>query len=164
MITNSASASREQQDQVNQFVAFELAGQQYCIDIMSVREIRNWSGITQLPNTPEHVMGVVNLRGVIVPVIDMRVKFNVGRSSPNATNVVVIVSMNNILHGLLVDSVADIVACKPTDIVPIPESLVQSQNPLLIGLITVNNEMLAVVGLDRVINGSANTEKKMIAA
>jgi purine-binding chemotaxis protein CheW len=157
-----ASFTSTQQEKLNQFVAFELAGQQYCVDIMSVREIRNWGGITQLPNTPDHVMGVINLRGIIVPVIDMRVKFHVGRSNPTSANVVVVVSLHDALHGLLVDSVADIVSCKLSDIVPMPESLGEIQNPLLEGLITVNGEMLAIVSLDRVIE-SASAAKTIAA-
>jgi purine-binding chemotaxis protein CheW len=143
------------QEETHQIVAFVIDGQHYGIDIMAVREIRNWTGVTQLPNTPDYMMGVINLRGVIVPVVDMKIRFGLSRSEPTTANVVVIVAIGGKLHGLLVDSVSDIVTTKVSDISAIPAALGQSQNPLLSGLITVGGEMMALVALERMITPAA---------
>jgi purine-binding chemotaxis protein CheW len=134
-----------------QSVAFVIDDQHYCIDIMAVREIRNWTGVTALPNTPRYILGVMNLRGVIVPIIDLKARFGLGASSPTPAHVVVVVSIGGKLHGIVVDGVSDIMTCKTSDIVPIPEALGQSNNPLLSGLITLPDHMMAVVALERML-------------
>lgn len=134
-----------------QCVTFTVAGQPYCIDIMSVREIRNWSGATELPNTQAHVRGVINLRGVIVPVIDMKVLFGLGPTEVTSTHVVVIVAIRDRLHGLLVDTVSDILTMKRNDIVPLPEGVGHVQNQVIQGLTTADNQMLAILSLEPLI-------------
>ena len=146
-----------------QCVAFSIGEHHYCIDIMSVREIRNWSGVTELPNTVEYMRGVINLRGVIVPIIDLRARFGQGLIEPTPAHVVVVVAIGDRLHGLLVDSVSDILTVKRTDIAPIPETLGQSQSPLLDGLITEGEQMMAIVALDRLLAGSAEAVAQTIA-
>jgi purine-binding chemotaxis protein CheW len=148
-----SKGTRKNSEQPRNFqtVAFVIGGQHYCIDIMSVREIRNWTGVTELPNTADYMMGVINLRGVIVPIIDLKARFGLGSSLPTPAHVVVIVALGDKLHGLLVDGVSDIVTCKEEEVSPIPEALGQAQNPLLSGLITMGEQMMAVVALDRLI-------------
>jgi len=138
-----------------QCVAFTIGGHHYCIDIMSVREIRNWTGVTELPNTAEFMRGVINLRGIIVPIIDLRARFGQGLIEPTPSHVVVVVAIGDRLHGLLVDSVSDILTVKRSDIAPIPETAGQSQSPLLDGLITQGEQMLAVVALERLLDSGA---------
>lgn len=140
-----------------QCVAFSIAAHHYCIDIMSVREIRNWTGVTELPNTAEFMRGVINLRGVIVPIIDLSARFGQGLIEPTSSHVVVVVAIGDRLHGLLVDSVSDILTVKRSAIAPIPESLGQSQCPLLDGLITEGDQMMAIVALDRLLAATAET-------
>jgi purine-binding chemotaxis protein CheW len=142
---------QNQQEKTFQAVSFAIGGQQYCIDIMSVREIRNWAGVTALPNTAEYMLGVINLRGVIVPIIDLKARFGLGKSNPTTAHAVVVVALREKLHGLLVDSVSDIVSCKEEEVSALPEALGQSQNPLLSGLITLGEQMVAVVSLDRLV-------------
>jgi purine-binding chemotaxis protein CheW len=140
-----------QQHKMFQAVSFAIGSQHYCIDIMSVREIRNWAGVTALPNTAEYMLGVINLRGVIVPIVDLKARFGLGKSEPTPAHAVVVVALRDKLHGLLVDSVSDIVSCKETDVSALPEALGAAQNPLLSGLITIGEQMVAVVSLDRLV-------------
>jgi purine-binding chemotaxis protein CheW len=137
-----------------QTVAFMIDSQHYCIDIMQVREIRNWTGVTELPNTPDYMLGVFNLRGVILPIIDLKARFGLGKSVPTSVHAVVIVSLGGKLHGLLVDSVSDIITCREKDVSPIPEALGQAQNPLLSGIITTGDQLMAIVALERLISTS----------
>ena len=138
-------------DSVFQCVAFSIGESHYGIDIMSVREIRNWTGVTELPNTVEYVRGVINLRGVIVPIIDLKARFGQGLITPTPSHVVVIVAIGERLHGLLVDSVSDILTVKHSDISPIPESLGQSQSELLKGLVSQGETMMAIMSLNHLV-------------
>lgn len=134
-----------------QFVAFVVGDQTYCVDIMSVREIRAWTGTTSLPNAAEFVRGVINLRGVVVPIIDLRTRFGQGETDPTKSHVVVIVMIDGKLNGMLVDGVSDILTIKETDVMPIPDTGSEVENPYLEGLISMDEEMIAMIALDRLI-------------
>ena len=138
-----------------QLVAVTLGAQSYCFDIMSVREIRAWSGTTELPNTAAFVRGVINLRGVIVPIMDLRTRFGQGETDPTTSHVVIIVEIGDKLKGLLVDAVTDILTIRTDDIQAIPETDGEAENPYLDGLIRQNDGMVALIALDRLL-GNAN--------
>ncbi|MGF1476628.1 MAG: chemotaxis protein CheW [Geminicoccaceae bacterium] len=135
-----------------QLVAFSIGEQFYCVDIMAVREIRAWTGTTPLPNTANFVRGVINLRGTIVPIIDMRTRLGRGQTEPTKNHVVVIVSIGDRLNGLLVDGVTDIVTVRRPDIAPIPGSDGDAKNPYLDGLVTQEERMVALIALDRLVD------------
>ena len=132
---------------VRQFVSFVVGDQHYCIDIMAVREIKAWTGTTALPNSPAHIRGVINLRGVIVPVIDLRKRFGQDFTEPTPAHVIVIVAIGDTQSGLLVDGVSDIVTVHRKDIAPIPN--MEGQNPFFQGLITGQEKLMAVIALDQ---------------
>ena len=134
-----------------QLIAFSLGEQFYCVDIMSVREIRAWTGTTELPNTAAFVRGVINLRGVIVPIIDLRTRFGQGETDPTKSHVVVIVEVGDKLNGLLVDAVTDILTIRTDDVQAIPETDGETENPYLDGLIRQNDGMVALIALDRLL-------------
>jgi len=144
--------SENQDSGSSQFVAFTIGEQNYCVDIMSVREIRAWTGATPLPNTADYVRGVINLRGSIVPILDLRIRFGQGETDPTTSHVVVIVAIEERLNGLLVDSVSDILSVSADDIAAIPETDVGSRVRYLEGLITEEDRMVALIALDRVID------------
>ena len=135
----------------SQYVAFRIGEQDYCVDIMSVREIRTWTGTTPLPNTADFVRGVINLRGIILPIIDLRTRFGQGDTDPTKNHVVVIVAVGGRLVGLLVDAVMDILTVQLDEIAPIPDTGGEEQNPYLDGLITREDRMVAMIALDRLI-------------
>ena len=141
-------------DHAVQFVAFSVGAQNFCIDIMQVREIRAWSGATALPNAPEFVRGVINLRGHIVPVVDLSARFGLGPIDTETGSVVVIVMIEEKLHGLLVDSVSDILNVGPGDIAPAPSVAADGQGGFLGGIVTHDDDMVAVIDLVRLVEAN----------
>lgn len=128
-----------------QLVSFCLGDQTYAIDIMMVREIKVWTDATPLPNTPSFVRGVINLRGVIVPVFDLRERFGQGLTRTTRTHVVVVVSVDNRTLGILVDAVSDILTISRDSIRPVPDSDPMQDSAYLSGLVTVDDDMVALI-------------------
>ncbi len=143
---------RPASEATQQMVAFTLGELSYCVDIMSVREIRAWSDTTDLPNTADFVCGVINLRGAVIPIIDLRKRFGQGETDPTKTHVVVIVAIDDKLNGLLVDAVTDILTIRTDNVQAIPETDGETQNPYLDGLIRQGDGMVALIALDRLLD------------
>lgn len=146
----AAAAAAFASDANTQVVSFKVGEESYGIDIQLVREIRAWSATTQLPNTPEFVRGVINLRGTIVPILDLRARFGQGLTEPSAAHVVIVVAIGSRIVGILVDSVSDIVTLPKGDIKPVPTVEGSAASDCLEGLVTVNDQMIALVAVDRV--------------
>jgi purine-binding chemotaxis protein CheW len=136
---------------LQQFVSFSLGEQDYCVDIMAVREIKAWTGTTRLPNSPDYMRGVINLRGAIVPVIDLRLRFGNGATEPTAASVIIIVQVAGAQTGLLVDAVSDIITVSRNDLAPIPELETENKNPYFSGLITVHEKLVAIISLENLL-------------
>jgi len=137
---------------VQQFVSFIVGEQHYCVDIMAVREIKAWTGTTSLPNTQAYIRGVINLRGAIVPVVDLRMRFGQGLTAPTPAHVVVIVAIGEAQSGLLVDGVSDIVTVPRKDIAAIPDLEGEERNPFFSGLVTGQDSLMAVLALDQLVS------------
>ena len=90
-----------------ELISFEIRGQEYCIDVRSVREIRGWTPTTPMPQTPDYVLGVINLRGVIMPVLDLRSRLGLGVTEPSSRHVIVVVEQDTRMAGVLVDGVQE---------------------------------------------------------
>ena len=148
---DDVSPSASEDADLRQFVSFVIGEQHYCVDIMAVREIKAWTGTTALPNSPAHIRGVINLRGAIVPVIDLRKRFGQELTEPTPAHVVVIVAVGDVQNGLLVDGVSDIVTVNKKDIAPIPNMEGEDKNPYFQGLITGQEKLVAVISLDHLI-------------
>ena len=148
---DDVSPSVSEDADLRQFVSFVIGEQHYCVDIMAVREIKAWTGTTALPNSPAHIRGVINLRGAIVPVIDLRKRFGQELTEPTPSHVVVIVAVGDVQNGLLVDGVSDIVTVNKKDIAPIPNMEGEDKNPYFQGLITGQEKLVAVISLDHLI-------------
>ena len=99
-----------------EFISFTVADEQYGVDIMAVREIKDWSAITRLPHQPEYMRGVLNLRGVIVPIIDLRCRFGNGLTDATPMHVIIVIQIDGETVGLLADQVLDIIAVDPSQI------------------------------------------------
>ncbi len=136
---DAAGASEPAFDQGDliEFVTFAIGEDQYGVAIMSVREIKGWSGVTHLPKQPDYVRGVLNLRGAMVPIIDLRCRFSQGLTEASAIHVVIIVQIGQHLIGLLADRVLDIVSFENTKIQSIPKVGNAAQAAFLSGLITM---------------------------
>lgn len=134
-------------EHTQQFITFTLGNEEYGIDIMVVREIKGWTDTTMIPNAPAHVRGVINLRGVIVPIFDLRARFGVGLTVPTSMHVVIIVAAGSRTVGLLVDTVSDIISVDPKAIRPVPEMGLPSEDQYLDGLVAIEQRMVTLVSL-----------------
>ncbi len=130
-----------------QFITFTLDGLEYGIDIMVVREIKGWTNTTMIPNAPAHVRGVINLRGIVVPIFDLRARFGMGLTVPTGMHVVIIVAAEKRTVGLLVDAVPDIIGVDPKAIRPVPEMGIASESQFLEGLVAIDDRMVTLVSL-----------------
>ncbi len=132
-----------------EFLAFTLGQEEYGIDIQKVQELRGYDTVTHIANAPEHIKGVVNLRGIIVPIIDMRIKFNLGTPTYDQFTVVIILNMASRVMGMVVDSVSDVITLTPEQVKPAPEMGGVLDTDYLIGLGTLDDRMLILVDIDR---------------
>jgi purine-binding chemotaxis protein CheW len=144
---NSESERSIASDQPAEFVTFTLGAEEYGVDIMRVREIRGWAGSTPIPHAPTHVRGVINLRGDIVPIFDLRSRFGTGTTETSKTHVIIIVNTGSETVGLLADTVSDIISVERKAIRPIPESASGDQERILEGLVILEGRMVTLVSL-----------------
>jgi purine-binding chemotaxis protein CheW len=143
---------------LTQFISFAIGSDQYGVDIMAVREIKGWSEITHLPKQPDYVRGVLNLRGVMVPIIDLRCRFGQGMTEATAMHIVIIVQVGTRQVGLLGDRVLDIVSIDPSRIQPVPRVAQATRIDFLSGLVTIENGMIALIDLPHLLSISDSNE------
>lgn len=134
--------------QGRQFVTFTIDDEEYGVDIMVVREIKAWTGATRLPNAPDHMRGVINLRGLIVPVFDLRARFGEALTQATKTHVVIILAVGARIVGVLVDAVSDILDVDAGAIQPVPRLDRTVDSYFLSGLITVEDRMVTLLDAD----------------
>ncbi len=139
---------------VSQFISFAIGNDQYGVDIMSVREIKGWSQITRLPRQPDYMRGVLNLRGVMVPIIDLRCRFGQGMTEATPLHVVIVVQIGANHVGLLADRVLDIVGCNASQVQPVPRVAQGSRIDFLSGLVTIESGMIALIDLSHILSVS----------
>ena len=130
-----------------EFITFAIGNDQYGVDIMSVREIKEWSNVTHLPKQPEYMRGVLNLRGAVLPIIDLRCRFGQGLTDCTPTHIIIIVQVEGRQIGLLADRVLDIVSFERADVQPVPNVARSAQARFLAGLVTVDKAMIALIDL-----------------
>jgi len=135
-----------------ELISFAIGEEQYGVDIMAVREIKGWSDITHLPRQPQYVRGVLNLRGVMVPIIDLRSRFGQGLTEATPLHIVIIVQTAGQQVGLLADRVLDIVAFDNSQVRPVPRVSGTSALSFLLGLITSEAGMIALIDIDNLLD------------
>jgi purine-binding chemotaxis protein CheW len=135
-----------------QLISFAIGDDQYGVDIMAVREIKGWTEITHLPKQPDYVRGVLNLRGVIVPIIDLRCRFGQGLTEATPLHIVIIVQIGAKPIGLLADRVLDIVSLDESQIQPVPRIAQASRVEFLSGLVTIEGAMIALIDLPNLLS------------
>jgi purine-binding chemotaxis protein CheW len=138
----------------NEYLAFKLGDEEYGIDILKVQEIRGYENVTRIANAPEFIKGVINLRGIIVPIVDMRIKFNLGEPSYDQFTVVIILSIAGRVMGMVVDSVSDVTTLEPEQIRPAPQMGTALNTDYLIGLGTVEERMLILLDIERLMSSA----------
>lgn len=153
--TESAAAS---QGDGSQFLTFTLADESYGVDILRVQEIKGWVPVTQIPNAPVYVQGVLNLRGTIVPIIDLRAWFNLEKIDHTPTTVMIVMSVKsedgNRIVGIVADAVSDVLDIKHADIKPSPDfgAAVKVNTDFLNGIATVNDQMVLLLDTDKMLS------------
>ena len=152
----AAHQSASGPDDIIEFISFAIGEDQYGVDIMSVREIKGWSEITPLPNQPEYVRGVLNLRGAMVPIIDLRCRFGQGLTEATPLHVVIVVQIDANLIGLLADRVLDIVAFETTKVQAVPRLSHAARADFLSGLLTIESGMIAMIDLTALLSIATN--------
>ncbi|MDR6536845.1 chemotaxis protein CheW [Variovorax soli] len=135
-----------------EFLAFTLGDEEYGIDIQKVQELRGYDAVTRIANAPEFIKGVVNLRGIIVPIIDMRIKFALGTPTYDQFTVVIVLNIGGRVVGMVVDSVSDVITLAAEQIKPAPEMGAALDTDYLIGLGTLEERMLILVDIDRLMS------------
>jgi purine-binding chemotaxis protein CheW len=147
-------------EHVQQFITFTLGAEEYGIDIMVVREIKGWTETTMIPNAPAHVRGVINLRGIIVPIFDLRARFGTGVTVPTNMHVVIIVAAGTRTVGLLVDTVSDIISVDPKEIRDVPDMGMPTEDQFLEGLVAIEDRMVTLVSLSGLFGVPADSLKR----
>lgn len=145
-----------QETEGSQYLTFILAGEHYGVDILRVQEIKGWAPVTRIPNTPEHLRGVLNLRGTIVPIIDLRMRFDLEKAEYTALTVIIVLSIHTEngerIIGVVVDAVSDVLNVKPEDIKPTPDFGSGVDTDFLNGLATAGDEMVMLLDVDKMLS------------
>ncbi|RUO98740.1 chemotaxis protein CheW [Hyphomicrobium sp.] len=134
-----------------EFVSFHVGTQEFCIDIMGVREIRGWTQATPLPHSPTYVRGVINLRGAVLPIVDLAMRFGIGLTEPTARSVIIVVQVHQQVIGLLVDAVSDILTVAEAAMQPTPDIASELAKTFVKGVYAVDGRMISIVALDSVL-------------
>ncbi|WP_412480122.1 chemotaxis protein CheW [Azonexus sp. IMCC34839] len=135
-----------------EYLTFVLGSEEYAVDILKVQEIRGYEQVTKLANSPPYIKGVMNLRGNMVPVIDLRIKFNLEKVEYSAFTVTMILNVGGLTVGVVVDQVSDVIALAPGQIRPAPDFSATFDTRYIIGLADAGERMLIVVDIDRLLN------------
>lgn len=135
----------------SEFLTFQLGDECYAVDIMKVREIRGYEPVTRIANSPPFIKGVLNLRGDIVPVIDLRLKFNVGEATYNEFTIVIMLTIQQRIVGVVVDAVSDVIRPGAGELKPPPEFGVAFDHQYLLGLVQQEDQMFILLNIDALI-------------
>ena len=152
MQTGQEITDRSGTNIASEYLTFTLGNEEYGIDILKVQEIRGYDAVTHIANAPEFIKGVINLRGVIVPIVDMRIKFKVGVPTYNEFTVVIIMNVLERVIGMVVDGVSDVVALNPEQIKAAPEMGAAMDTDYITGLGTLNDQMLILVDIEKLMS------------
>jgi purine-binding chemotaxis protein CheW len=134
-----------------ELVAFRIGEQEFCVDIMIVREIRGWTVATPLPRSPTFLRGVINLRGAVLPIVDLAARLGFQATDPTQRHVIIVAQVGHQVIGLLVDAVSDILTIGDAAIQPPPEVASEMVRTFVQGLLAIDGRMVSLISLDRVL-------------
>ncbi|SFC46591.1 purine-binding chemotaxis protein CheW [Polaromonas sp. OV174] len=147
-----------------EFLSFTLGHEEYGVDIQKVQELRGYDAVTRIANAPDYLKGVVNLRGIIVPIIDMRIRFELGTPSYDQFTVVIVLNMGGRVLGMVVDGVSDVITLTPEQIKPAPEMGTLLDTDYMLGLGAVDERMLILLDIERLMSSQEMGLLEQIAA
>jgi len=136
------------------YLTFELAGEEYGVEILKVKEIIGIMNITSIPQTPAFVKGVINLRGKVIPVIDLRMKFGMNTQDYNERTCIIVVDINNMVTGIVVDSVSEVLNIKEEEIEETPSFGVKLYTEYILGMAKVKGQVKILLDIDKVLTSS----------
>lgn len=139
----------EDESVAQQLLTFTVEQEEYGVDIMTVREIKGWTETTRLPNSPQYLRGVMNLRGLIIPIFDMRTRFSLGTTEATPKHVVIILAVGERNIGILVDTVSDILDVNTDDVKPAPTTDTRVDAAFISGLISLEDRMVILLDVDK---------------
>lgn len=148
-VLNTDSASRLE------LVAFHVCGQEFCVEVVKVREVRSWAPATILPHAPPEILGVINLRGTVLPIVDLASRLGYPSAKPTSRHAIMVVEIGAKVVGLLVESVSDIFSVDRGEIQKAPELTTGEPDPLVVGFITASDRMISMLTVDRLIRAEA---------
>ena len=165
-MAHSQHQNRRAEDTGSEFLVFTLGDEEYCIPILKLQEIRGYDAcsVTRIANVPGFIKGVTNLRGVIVPIVDLRMKFNLGRVEYNAQTVVIILNLQERVVGIVVDGVSDVLMLNRAQISQAPEFGAMLSAEYLTGLGTIDERMLILVDIERLMTSEEMALVEKVAA
>jgi purine-binding chemotaxis protein CheW len=134
-----------------EYVVFRMGGQEFCINVLSVREIRGWTPATPLPKAPEFVRGVVNLRGSVLPILDLAARLGFATCEAGARHAIMVAQVRDRVVGLLVDGVSDILTLDPATIQATPEVADRESMTCIQGIVPLEGRMISVLSLESVV-------------
>jgi purine-binding chemotaxis protein CheW len=138
-----------------ELISFRIGEQEFCVDIMAVREIRGWTPATALPQSPAYVRGVINLRGAVLPVVDLACRLGFESAKTSDRHVIIVAQIGSQTVGLLVDAVSDILTVTDELIQPTPEVASDTARTFVRGLLSIDGRMISLIGLDHVLPETA---------
>ena len=147
--TNTTKAAPAKADE---FLTFRLGNEEYGLEILKVQEIRGHDAITRIANAPDFIKGVVNLRGIIVPIIDLRIKFRLERADYDQFTVVIILNVSGRVVGIVVDGVSDVITLDADQVKPTPDFAAQLDTDYILGLGTIDDRMLILVDIEKLMS------------
>ncbi|HEY0563448.1 MAG TPA: chemotaxis protein CheW [Methylophilus sp.] len=150
--TATNSSSNSVSSAAGEYLTFVLGAEEYGLEILKVQEIRGYDAVTPIANTPEFIKGVVNLRGKIVPIVDLRIKFNLGKVNYDEFTVVIILNLSGRIVGIVVDGVSDVMALKEDQLREVPSLVTSIDTKYIVGLATVEQQMLILVDIERLMS------------
>jgi purine-binding chemotaxis protein CheW len=131
-----------------ELIAFRIGEQEFCVNIMSVREIRGWTQATPMPHAPAYVLGVINLRGAVLPIVDLSARLGMKDAEPSARHVIIVAQVKNRVVGLLVEAVSDILTITEENIQPVPEISSDLEKQYARGILAIDKRMICMIELD----------------
>ncbi len=137
-----------------EYLTFRLGGEEYGVDILKVQEIRSYDTVTRLPESPAYIKGVINLRGTIVPVVDMRLKLKLGEAQYDKHTVMIILNVGDKVIGMVVDGVSDVITLAASQVRPPPEFAGVLDTRYITGLGAIEERMLILVDIDQLMSAS----------
>jgi purine-binding chemotaxis protein CheW len=150
-VSGAPRGAPAEQAQTKEFLSFRLGGEEYGIDILKVQEIRGWETPTAIANTPAFIKGVINLRGIIVPIIDLRIKFALSEAKYDSFTVVIILSVARRVLGVVVDAVSDVITLTAAQMRPAPDFSASLETRFITGLGTIDERMLILLDIEKLI-------------